>query len=419
MRVLITNNTLGMRAGTEMYVRDIALALQKNGHQPMAYSNLLGEVAEELREAGIPVTDDLNSLAEAPEILHGHHHLETMTALRRFPKVPAIYVCHGWRPWQEKPPVHPRIMAYGAVELPTRAFVGETVGLPPDQVRLLLNFVDLDRFQPREPLPAKPRRALIFSNYAHETTHLPPIREACQRIGLPLDVAGVRAGVPLGNPENILGSYDLIFAKGRAALESLAVGTAVIVGDEFGLGPMVQSLGFAALRKLNFGSSVCNLPLAPEPIIKEIEKYDPEDAARVCHLVREQCDLKSYLVSLVGLYEEALSTWTKNPSREPEEQAAEVDYLKEISLFVKGKDGLATSLSRELDQNSRQLEQVLKQRDQAWEDEEHRRNELVLLEKTVAAYQATFTMRLRDRALEVPGVGALLKKIHSFLKRAG
>ncbi len=67
MRVLITNNTLGMRAGTEMYVRDIALALQKNGHQPMAYSNLLGEVAEELREAGIPVTDDLNSLAEAPE----------------------------------------------------------------------------------------------------------------------------------------------------------------------------------------------------------------------------------------------------------------------------------------------------------------------------------------------------------------
>ncbi len=132
-------------------------------------------------------------------------------------------------------------------------------------------------------------------------------------------------------------------------MESLAVGTAVIVGDEFGLGPMVQSLGFAALRKLNFGSSVCNLPLAPEPIIKEIEKYDPEDAARVCHLVREQCDLKSYLVSLVGLYEEALSTWTKNPSREPEEQAAEVDYLKEISLFVKGKDGLATSLSRELD----------------------------------------------------------------------
>jgi hypothetical protein len=38
LRVLITNNTLAGRAGTELYVRDTALELLKRGHSPIAYS---------------------------------------------------------------------------------------------------------------------------------------------------------------------------------------------------------------------------------------------------------------------------------------------------------------------------------------------------------------------------------------------
>jgi hypothetical protein len=55
MRVLFTNNTLAGRMGTELYVRDVAVALLKRGHQPIAYSTILGDVADELRAAGIPV----------------------------------------------------------------------------------------------------------------------------------------------------------------------------------------------------------------------------------------------------------------------------------------------------------------------------------------------------------------------------
>ena len=93
MRVLITNNTLAGRAGSELYVRDLALALLRRGHSPLAYSTNLGEVARELLTATVPVVDDLDDIGAAPDIIHGHHHLDTMTALLHFDRTPAIYLC--------------------------------------------------------------------------------------------------------------------------------------------------------------------------------------------------------------------------------------------------------------------------------------------------------------------------------------
>src|SRR5262249_56136745 len=95
LRILITNNTLGNRAGSELYVRDLAVALLKRGHTPIAYSTSLGEVARELRAATIPVIDDLDLLATPPGIIHGHHHLDTMTALFHFPGSPPDYFSHA------------------------------------------------------------------------------------------------------------------------------------------------------------------------------------------------------------------------------------------------------------------------------------------------------------------------------------
>ena len=73
-RILITNNTLAKRAGTELYVRDVACELLARGHQVVAYSSLLGEVAEELRAATVAVTDRLETVSLAPQVIHGHHH---------------------------------------------------------------------------------------------------------------------------------------------------------------------------------------------------------------------------------------------------------------------------------------------------------------------------------------------------------
>ena len=176
MRILITNNTLAARAGSELYVRDLAIGLLDRGHTPIAYSTILGEVAEEIRAATIPVVDRLDSLGAPPDVIHGQHHLDTMTALLHFPGVPAVYFCHGWLPWEELPPRFPRILQYVAVDFTCRDRLVLEEGIPEHRTRVLLNFVDLDRFKPRGPLPLRPRRALILSNSATEQNFLITVR---------------------------------------------------------------------------------------------------------------------------------------------------------------------------------------------------------------------------------------------------
>src|SRR5438876_1119542 len=157
MRILITNNTLDFRGGSELYVRDLAIALLKRGHMPIAYSTKLGDIAQEIRAATVPVIDNLDALAAPPDVIHGHHHLDTMTALLRFPGVPAISFCHGWLPWEEIPPRFPRILRYIAVDRVCLDRLTLEHGISSAHTQLLLNFVDLKRFKGRSPLPARPQ----------------------------------------------------------------------------------------------------------------------------------------------------------------------------------------------------------------------------------------------------------------------
>src|SRR3984893_1447499 len=212
LRVLITNNTLAGRAGSELYVRDTATELLSRGHSPFAYSTLLGEVARELEAVNVPVVNDLNSLAVAPDLIHGQQHMELMTALLHFPGVPAIQFIHNSSSWYEKPVQFPRILRYVAVDHACRDLLLQH-SIPEKHIRVLFNFVDLARFKSRrKPLSATPRRALVFSNYASEETHLPAVREACARASIQLDVIGSQTNTATAQPEELLGEYDLVFA---------------------------------------------------------------------------------------------------------------------------------------------------------------------------------------------------------------
>lgn len=321
MRVLFTNNTLEGWAGTEVWLRDMALELLARGHAPVAYSRRLGVVAEELRRATVPVVDDLDRVAEPPDLIHGHHHLETMTALLRFPGVPAVAFCHGWVPAEEAVAAFPRIRRYLASDDVARERLTAESGIAPEHVVTIRNFVDLRRFRPRPPLPPRPRRALVLSNLASESTHLPVVRAACRAAGLELDVVGQASGNPVGRPEEVLGGYDLVFAKGKAALEAAAVGTAVIVCDVRGLGPLVTGADLDRQRALNFGVRLLSEPLTEEGIARRLAAYDPEDAARVRDRLRAEAGLERAADRLLELYESVLR---EEAARQPADPAAEL-----------------------------------------------------------------------------------------------
>jgi hypothetical protein len=329
VRVLFTNNTLAGWAGTEVWVRDMALELLARGHAPVAYSRHLGAVARELREATVPVVDDLDRLAEPPDLIHGHHHLETMTALLRFPGVPAVAFCHGWLPAEEAVPAFPRIRRYLASDDLTRERLVAEAGIPPEQVVVLRNFVDLDRFRPRPPLPPRPARALVLSNQASEDTHLPVVRSACRAAGLEVEVVGLAAGTVTPHPEHALAAADVVFAKGKAALEAAAVGAAVILCDEHGLGPLVTSDDLDRQRALNFGVRLLAEPLAEEGIARRLAAYDPEDAARVRDRLRAEAGLDRAADRLLEIYAAVLHEEAERPPAGlADELAAAARYLR-------------------------------------------------------------------------------------------
>jgi hypothetical protein len=333
VRVLLTNNTLRSRAGSELYLFDVARRLRALGHEVAAYSTSCGKVATALREAGVPVVNELATLPFHPDVIHGQHHLETMTALLALPGVPAVYFCHGALPWEETPPRFPRIRRYVAVDEACRERVRREAGVADDRIALCLNFVDLDRFRPRPPLPPKPARALVFSNYADETNHLAVVRASCARLGIAVDACGAGVDRVEEAPEDLLPRYDLVFAKARAALEAMAVGAAVIVCDAHGCGPMVTTKNVEALRPWNFGFRTMRRAHSEAGLAAEIAAYDPVDAAEVSRHVRTSAGLDDAVDGILKAYEAAMSeqaTATDDPVAESHAAAAYLEWLAPV-----------------------------------------------------------------------------------------
>ena len=330
LRVLITNHFLRSRTGSELYVYELATNLLQRGHTPIVYSPKLGALALELRDATVPVVDNLDAIGARPDLIHGQHHVETMTALLRFSDTPAIFFCHGWLPWEETPPRHPRILRYVAVDDTCRDRLVFEHAIPDERVTVILNSVDMDEFVPRSPLPVKPARALIFSNKASDSTHLPAVQEACNRTQLTLDVIGLDSGNVAARPQDLLGQYDIVFAKARCALEALALGSAVVLCDSVGAGPMVTTGEMVRLRQLNFGVRTLRGSLDPEGLVREIARYDRDDAAEVSRRIRTSAGRKSAIDQILALYNETLEEFEMCTRDHEGEARAEALYLREV-----------------------------------------------------------------------------------------
>ena len=327
--MLLTNRTLARRSGSELYVWDLANGLRARGHDPVVYAPTLGPLAHQLSVATIPVVNDLRRVSVAPDVIHGQHNHELITALLNFPGVPAVRVCHGWgdQPVQQ----FPRILRYVAVDETVRDRMVSEWGVPADRVHVILNFADTGRFTPRGPLPARPARALVFNNYAAQ--HLPIVTRACERLGITVEGAGISVGRIADAPERMLGQYDVVFAKARCAIEALAVGTAVVVCDQAGMGPLVTSANLEDLRRLNFGVRTLREPISVDSLIREISRYDAADAALVSRRIRATASLDLALARWIDVYNEVIDEHrAASPGDLDAEFRAASEYLRSIVL---------------------------------------------------------------------------------------
>jgi glycosyltransferase involved in cell wall biosynthesis len=329
LTILFTNIWLKSHGGSEVVVRDIAIGALRRGHRPIVYTPAAGGFAQELRSKGVVVIEDLRMLAEAPDIIHAHHAIPCAEALIRFPSVPAINVCQAFEYWVEAPVHFPQIGAYVATDAACRDRLIHGEGIDPARVVVLHNSVDLQRVPPRlRPLPDRPQRALAFGK---ASAAIDEIRSACQAVSIDVEAIGQPVGRVTSQPEAELVKYDLVFASARAALEALCCGCAVIVCDSRGIGGLVTSENFKALRENNFGLRSLTTPVSVEALIDNIRHYDCQDAAAVTALARREADLEKLLDAFAALYAEVLSG-PRRPSVPPGAHEAAVarflhDYL--------------------------------------------------------------------------------------------
>jgi hypothetical protein len=326
LKILITNAILSGRSGTEIVVRDLAIALKRQGQVPAVFCRRPGSIAREISDQGIEVVTELSCLSTVPDIIHGHHHPMLVEALLEFPSVPAVWVCHDAVSRWDEPFCFPRILRHVAVDDRCRKRIERCAKIPSSRIQVIWNAVDLERFRPRAPLPARPVRALVFSN---QTAQLPAVRRACKRMRLKLDILGLGTGNQVPDPESVLPAYDIVFAKARCALEALAVGNAVVLCDFAGTGPMVTQENVDRLRRMNFGQGVLMNPLRAEHLELEISRYDPRDAAAVSQQIRGDAGLVAATDRWASLYRAVLAEY-RDLSPNPEEEVhALAGYFRE------------------------------------------------------------------------------------------
>ena len=321
---------MATRTGAELFVRDAALALQARGHSVTVYAPIWGDMADELRAACVACVSDLQRVAHAPDLIVGNTRDETVACLAHFLGVPAMSICHDRTAPHGQPPLFSRIRQHVAVDDNCAERLSLEHGIARAAIAIVGNGVDLQRFRPRSALPAQPARAAIFSNYATESEETRTIRAACAAAGMALDVIGAGTGQQAKSPERVLGQYDLVFAKARAAMEAMAVGCAVVLYNEnMGLGGMVSAAHLQRWHRWNFGRRLLQLPVSLASVGDAIRAYHPQDAALVSAYVREHASLQATVSALEAL---ALQTVSDEAKRTPVPAAQELrEFARHVS----------------------------------------------------------------------------------------
>jgi hypothetical protein len=406
VRILMTNNTLDLPAGTELNIRDMAVAMAARGHQVAAYSDVLGEVARQIRDAGVAVFDDIRRAPWEPDVIHGHHHMETMTAILRFRASPAIYFARGFTPWEEAAPLHPRILRYAAVDEPTMEANVRTQGVPSERSHLIYNYVNSSLFRTRgEPLPPRPRRALVLSHYVSpEGADI--FRLACKARGISLDALGRGAGKVIIGIERVLPDYDLVFSKGRSAFEAIGVGAALIPSDVEGVGPIVTRANLTSLYHQSFGSTTFHAPLSVDAILAEIDRYDATEARAVSLRLHEMAPMEKVVDQLLELYTQAIAEFTRSRPDPQAEAQAEAAYLAWLSLSVKHRYG---TVAGERDALAAELSGLLGQPDRISAERDRLTRERFLQVAELVRARNSLVGRTRAMISGIPIVGDALR----------
>jgi len=342
MRILITNERIDQRAGSDLFCRDLARGLQSRGHFVIAYGSDKRQLERMLERDSIPVVVNLEKLPFRPDVIHARHHLDAMTAVMALPGVPAIHHCLG-PAWATLIPKHPRIFRYVAPSVGVAASLASE-GIASEQTDTILHAFDPDRFTKVRTPPSVPTRALIYDDVlSSDSLVVQTIVSELQSAGMAVELSGRRFGRAIEDPERQLLKYDLVFASGRKGIEAIACGCSVIMVGPNGCGELVESSNFEALRATNFARPGEPIFAAAEVIARFFGEYSPPTSIDLAERIRRVASFDSFILEIENSYQAAI---TANDGYELDfdaEDRAASTYLQALGMLIKGMDRVQKS----------------------------------------------------------------------------
>ncbi len=315
MRVLITNVEMEGYSGTTLYVKELAIGFKERGVDVEVFTFRIGPIGEELSSRGVKISTSLRDL-KVPDIVHAHNNITVWPILRHFRNVPVVFWLHSRLSPLDIPPKHRNIVQYMAVDYNCHERYVEEHQFSSNDIKVIYNWVNLTRFSLKKSINGPIKKALVFSNYAGKSGFYPVLKEACESLGIELDVMGKGMGTEQKNPENYLREYDIVFAKAKAAMEAMACGCAVIVCDFTGLAGFVKTNNFEQFRKLNFGMKLMDRPVTVKNIVDELKQYQSADAKLVGDRLRKEADMELIVDDISNLYHDVITKFKSGQNGE-------------------------------------------------------------------------------------------------------
>jgi len=278
MKILVANQTLSLLAGSETWVKTLALQLKKMGHAVTAFSPSLGVIAEELEASDISCRKDIRTGGIRPfsillepfedndfDLIIANHYEVVRFLRHHFPKTPIVSTIHGVLhtmqdakgkdvPAPEHPATDAKVDQFIAVSEEVKAKLMTDYGI---DALIIRNFFDTEKYKATRPItPGKPRQILYNTNYAlkdDEDTKI--VREVAKHYGAKLAAIGQNFTMAKDTMLAIEDS-DIVIGMGRSVLEGVCAGRLGIVHGRWGTGGIVSRENIEKLRGCIFQAAI-------------------------------------------------------------------------------------------------------------------------------------------------------------------
>lgn len=292
MRILMSNNSLSLMAGSETAVFSMALELKKRGHTVTAFSYNLGIISDKLKKEGIECVDNLDGRRDDFDVAFCNHFDPTNYVKAKCPTLPIIFTTHGIIAGPETPPYYAE--SFVAVSEEVRDLLKTKHSLDASIIR---NSVDMERFKEIKPRNKRIQRLLFSSSYVNQGSEIfNAIHTACRIMNIEMHASG-RDFEWLWEMEEVYNEVDVVLTLGRGCLEAMACNRPAIVLGHWGRNQDLSADGLITkenikeLRKNNFSSRRYRHDWGVKDIVNELAKYDCTTDYR--ELVRKDHDIVS------------------------------------------------------------------------------------------------------------------------------